>query len=54
LQVCRKHGKGAYTLLEQQDRDIAHAGPNQHGNDILRHDLAGGVEGFDDSRSARL
>src|SRR6202453_470935 len=52
LQVRREHGNGAYALLEQQDRDIAHAAPSQNGNDILRHDLAGGVRSFDDSESA--
>jgi hypothetical protein len=46
------HENRAYALLEQQDRDIAHAAPNQNGNDILRHDLARGVWGFDDSGSA--
>ena len=30
----------------------SHAAPSQNGNNILRHDLAGGVRGFDDSRSA--
>jgi hypothetical protein len=29
--------------VEQLDRDIVHAAPNQNGNDILRHDLARGV-----------
>ena len=54
LQVRREHGNGAYALLQQQDRDIPHAGPDQHGNDILRHDLAGAAGGFYDSRLARL
>src|SRR5580704_10530447 len=54
LQVRRQYGNGAYALLEQQDRGIAHAGPNQHGNDFLRHDLAGGVGGFDQNRFARF
>src|SRR5580704_4228073 len=54
LQVRREHGNGAYALLEQQDRGIAHAGPNQNGNDFLRHDLAGGVRGFDQNRYARF
>ena len=54
LQVRREHGNGAYALLQQEDRDLAHAGPNQRGNDILRHDLAGAVRDFDDGRSAGL
>ena len=42
LQVRGEHGNGAYALFEHEHRDIAHAGPNRHRNDIPCHDVVSG------------
>ena len=41
-QVRGEHGHAAYALFEHEHRDIAHAGPNRHRNDIPCHDVVSG------------